>query len=264
MIGLHHVHTRTPQRWMSAVCPQRSSPPPSSQVRHLLLRESACLQRTLPAHRSRRAHRRWHAQRVCRVEGGTDPFTDAGMQRHLSDCVRRHFRGSAERRQFGPCCQAHLQRPALISEHHPGEQKVSHECCRSHEGCHATAEPRGSQRTEEPQFKPRPRPQPRLSDPAQTVAWGGTLPGGRRAVVGALSGLSIGDQLTSLDAAPVRMTQNSSLLSCGSVFAGRHCRRRALLRRQFDGEGHPALHSAVLCDHCTASGAILCVVLWSS
>ena len=54
------------------------------------------------------------------------------------------------------------------------------------------AEPSGSRRVEEPRFEPRPRPQPRLSDPAQTVAWGGTLPGGRRAVVGGLSGLSIG------------------------------------------------------------------------
>ena len=44
----------------------------------------------------------------------------------------------------------------------------------------------------EPQFKPRRQPQPRLSDPAQIVVWGGTLQSRRRALVGSLSGLSIG------------------------------------------------------------------------
>lgn len=36
-------------------------------------------------------------------------------------------------------------------------------------------------------------PGPNLADPVGTIAWGGTLPSTRRAVLGGLSGLGIGE-----------------------------------------------------------------------
>ena len=67
-----------------------------------------------------------------------------------------------------------------------------------------------------------------MSDPAQTVAWGGTLPGGRRAIIGGLGGLSIGDMTRRPYARRKKQTNGESAsdrplyLTCGpnrSVFS---------------------------------------------
>ena len=151
------------------------------------------------------------AQRVCRVDSDSDPFGDAGtlphsMQFALASVLPCGIGLLSSLYAASSCCVLPRVNPdgtgLEMSYHAFTADRPAHKCTTTQRSrCGNTgAEPRSSQRLEEPQFEPRRRPQPRVLDPAQTVAWGGTLPSRRRAIVGGLSGLSIGERMLCVQA----------------------------------------------------------------